>query len=544
MRHLGELAEILRKRPFAEKLKAITELKSIRTPEAASILITGLYDPDTRVRKAVSEALVFFGSISLSPLLSALKTTDRSIRRNIALILGEMAEKEPGLVPKIEEILINCLKDPDPIVKAQACENLGKMGSKRATPQILPLLTDVNFWVRSLACLVLGDLGLDEVKPLLERLSDVNHWVRASACEALGKLGAKAGVEKISEMSLLDESEVVRDSAIAALKTLGEVFLEPYKRVLRGANIQERLQAMAVLQKIGEPAVPFLLKLLESKEDEDLKSAVCATLGQIGDIRAVDPLINLLRSGNPDLQVSAINALVHLKTESVVRTLTNLLAAPDPALSDGAKITLEKMGEYPLPFLIPELTNYDPAVRRRICEILGNIGSEKATDALLKRLSDENPWVRATACEALGKIGDKRIIPYLLVALKDNFPLMRAKACEALGRLCTPYGLEGLIARLRDDDLLVKIAAIKALTEIGGERVKPVILEKLKDEDIEVRIAAIQSLFRLEAIETLPLLEKIAQPWPFSNEDPSVKEEAKRVAKRFKEIIARRRGKI
>lgn len=543
--------EILRKKPYPEKLRAIDELKGSQSPECASVLINGLYDPDTRVRKAVSEALISLGAIAFNSLISGLKTQDRTVRRNILLILEKVNENNPSLANKTEEILLNCLKDPDPVVKAQAAENLGKMKSKKAIPLLLSLLTDINFWVRSLAALVLGELGSvadastweKVVQSLIERLKDINPWVRRSAGESLGKLKAKEAVDKISELALTDPSDIVQDAMIDALKTIGTISLPPFQKTLAGPDIKERMKVMTILTKIGEIALPAILPLLAS-EDINLKTIACSILGQIGSPQAADYLIQLVSAEKGNIQILAMNALSQIKEEKVVKYLIDLLSHPDPAISDEAKKSLEKMGAYAVSFLLPELNNQNAQVRMKVCEVLGNIGTEKIAYALVKKISDENPWVRAAVCEALGKIGSKGITPYLIIALKDHSPLVRAKACEALGLLRVPHGIAELTARVKDDDLLVKISALKALTEIKGEDAKPIIIEALKDEDFEMRIAAIQALGQLEAIETLPLLEKIAQPWPLSRENDAVKEAAQQVIRKFKGVIAYRREKM
>ncbi len=551
MRTIGVLVEILRKKPYPEKLGAIEELKNIRTPEAASVLITGLYDPDSRIRSKVCEALAAMGEIAITPLTTALKTPDRQVRRHICQVLCGIVENYPAVQERVEGLLISCLKDPDPVVKTQACEKLDALKSKRAIPHIIPLLSDINSWVRSVACLVLGDLGLEDVEPLFERLEDIDHWVRRSACEALGKLGCKRAAEKLATLSLFDDSEIVRDAAVDALKAIGEIVVEPYKKALTSPNLSERLQAIDILQREGNIVVLPMIELLKSPEEE-LKMVACQILETIGDIRALEPLISLLGEARTNVRMQAINAIAKMREEKAVRLLISLLSHPDSNLADGASSCLEKMGEFAVPFLLEGKNNEDARVRMKICQILGNIASNKAIDSLTKSLRDESPWVRAAACEALGKIGERGIIPYIIIALKDNNYLVRAKACETLGRIRTPLAVGELIARLSDEDLLVKREALKALTTIGASfeaegllpKIKTAIISALKDTDVEVRVAAINSLSQLELIDTIDILEKIARPWPFSREDALVKSEARKVIKRFKAIIAYQRAHI
>jgi HEAT repeat protein len=68
--------------------------------------------------------------------------------------------------------------------------NLSQLGDKSVVPNLLPLLKDFDFEVRSSATLALGDLGSQFAVPyLLPLLKDDSHKVRQRAAEALKRLG-------------------------------------------------------------------------------------------------------------------------------------------------------------------------------------------------------------------------------------------------------------------------------------------------------------------------------------------------------------------
>jgi len=71
-------------------------------------------------------------------------------------------------------------------------------------------------------------------------------------------------------------------------------------------------------------------------------------------------------------------------------------------------------------------TDPDPQVRADAARSLGEVGDERAVDALLAALHDPEETVRAAAAAALGKIGDPRAIPALTNLLEGKHWLQRA----------------------------------------------------------------------------------------------------------------------
>lgn len=74
-------------------------------------------------------------------------------------------------------------------------------------------------------------------------------------------------------------------------------------------------------------------------------------------------------------------------------------------------------------------------MRESAAEALGQIGSDKAIDALITALNHENSSVRGRAAEALGQIGSSTCLEKLLQSAEPNliyrpdiFPLARSLA--------------------------------------------------------------------------------------------------------------------
>ena len=85
----------------------------------------------------------------------------------------------------------------------------------------------------------------------------------------------------------------------------------------------DRYYAAHLLGDLRDPAaVPILIPLLQ---DEEVNHIVPWALGQIGDNRAVGPLLAALDDADPSIRVLAIYALETLNAKDALPRLTSLL---------------------------------------------------------------------------------------------------------------------------------------------------------------------------------------------------------------------------
>ena len=94
---------------------------------------------------------------------------------------------------------------------------------------------------------------------------------------------------------------------------------------LRHRSLAVKLVAVEKLEKIGEPAVPYLVKALKDKNATMRKNAA-EILGTIKDVRAIAPLIALGNDQKLEVRMQAINSLVEIgpaATEPLVGALND-----------------------------------------------------------------------------------------------------------------------------------------------------------------------------------------------------------------------------
>ncbi len=230
---------------------------------------------------------------------------------------------------------------------------------------------------------------------------------------------------------------------------------------------------LRALVALGNVSIPPLLEALQSAKEQALEGIVEA-LGQIGDQRAIAPLVDLL-----------------VRTASEEDFFTVLASEP---LLHQIRQALVTLGTPAVQSLLPLLQHPAEKVRQAAATALAQIGDPRALDALILALNDTDWYVRQQAALGLGKIGDERAVEVLTHALGDRDPLVRRAATEALGNLAPEKSLQWLGRMLKDGENEVRLAAAQALSRLQDPAVADVLLNALDEKETEIRLLVIQTL--------------------------------------------------
>jgi HEAT repeat protein len=131
--------------------------------------------------------------------------------------------------------------------------------------------------------------------------------------------------------------------------------------------------------------------LLAFLGDPDHRHTAASALGELGDARAVKPLLLLLRAADVLARSNAATALADLKDPVSIPPLKEMAAGDQHEVA-----------------------------RAWAVEAVGRLGGSEETNFLVARLDDAHVMVRHAAALALGRLGDPSAIE----------PLERAKAAE------------------------------------------------------------------------------------------------------------------
>ena len=199
--------------------------------------------------------------------------------------------------------------------------------------------------------------------------------------------------------------------------------------------------------------VEIQIDLLKDKDWFRRKDAAI-TLGEMGDERAIAPLIAALRDQEWNVREASEDSLAQIGSPSV-----------EP--------------------LIKALREYQ--IRPYVIRVLGKIKDERVLDPLMVQLRNEE--FKDAATLALVEVG-LPAVERLMAVLNDKDKNVRKHAVLALGEIGIPEVVPALIDATRDEDWNVRMAAIAGLDKIGDERGKPAIKALVKDPDFAVQMRA------------------------------------------------------
>lgn len=145
-------------------------------------------------------------------------------------------------------------------------------------------------------------------------------------------------------------------------------------KALAHEDVNVALEVVGALAKIGDTAVGPLIEALRDEYWHTREMAAIA-LGEIGDPRAVGPLIQAVREG---------------------------------CVRSGAATALGQIGGAAVEPLIRALKDEDVGVRLIAASALGDTRDARAAEPLNQALKDEDGNVRRAARESLGKIRSKK----------------------------------------------------------------------------------------------------------------------------------------
>lgn len=239
----------------------------------------------------------------------------------------------------------------------------------------------------------------------------------------------------------------------------------------------DSLEQAATLNRQDQIDIGSLIEAIQNA-DEQVRSDATMALGQSGDKRAVEPLIELLKHHHdPNVRWSVIQALWRLGDQQALKPL---LAA---------------------------LKDKDSYVRRAAAYALGQLGDQRAIQPLLAAFRDESPGVRISASLALGEIGAAAVTPLLAFLEQEGH---HDEVEHALRAMNDPQAVEPLLAALKSENRRMRAYAAQFLMHFGSERVIEHLNQALADPDRDVRHYAQVALDVLRANQGAPAAQIIS----------------------------------
>jgi HEAT repeat protein len=375
--------------------------------------------------------------------------------------------------------------DQAPAAQAQLIQEIGQIGA--------PVIHKV---AQQLGEPVTSDVG-DALESADDRLS-------GAALRALPRMG-HAGAYTLAGR-LEDPDPRTRERALSALATttVPEPWYGEMLKLLADPDAEVRAAVTRLLprmkpDKVIAPALDRLTALSEKNDDASrrTRSELVRALGQLGDPRAVPPLMAILtdRKEPIGLREVAAQSLVWLGASDLEKTLMEMVSDPDQAgvLGECRPEDLQMVVPDPVPLYVTALTRAtDPQVIGSMTWKLGYLRDRRAVRPLIEVMNkywgDNRTYYEGLSAQAalnLGEIGDPAAVPALLQLVarerwtQKSFP---ERHVLALGRIGDQRARALLLRLLRESQpgTWRERALAVALGDLGEPAAIPALKEWLK----------------------------------------------------------------
>lgn len=281
--------------------------------ESLETLITELVHEEDWRRMRATAACFKGGPQAVDALIHALETGSPALRMEAAGMLARIKDPRGG-VP-----LVRLLGDQGEAVRRAGAIALEQMAGVLDTAAAAALVEELHGITDGQRHdLVVRLLGLipNAIEPLTTMLKHPDEVARTTAAAILEHL-----LDPRSADALMDAmgDPAIRDVAVRTLKKLAatreridRVFDELRSVEDSSQREEARMAAVIDLLTIGRPSVEVLIEYLRD-DDWVVREAAADLLGKIGDIRAVEPLIERLRvdqdTGVKELAVKSLGMI-------------------------------------------------------------------------------------------------------------------------------------------------------------------------------------------------------------------------------------------
>ncbi|MFX0095802.1 MAG: HEAT repeat domain-containing protein, partial [Candidatus Hodarchaeota archaeon] len=435
------------------------------------------------------------------------------------------------------------------VLKEQKIESLSEKGTKNLFVQkgATPKLSNQN--------------NFQLVELLANDFYNTNNY--QSLCEktvkALGTSADVRAVKPLGQILLDNKKEEIRIAAVRSLYKISPIdalvpFLDLLIKALGDDSFHVQFFGMKTLVRMDNLAFRRVLETLLRDKNPRARIAAAKVLGEMGDLRAIGPLLKCLKDDYYRLRRAIAWVLGDLKNKKAIKPLIKALTDERPEVKEAAAWSLGKLGSHrATKMLINTLKNKEEPqyVRGNAAEALGTIGDVRGLEPLLNALKDKNDWVRQASARGLGRLGDPRAVDSLIENLKNRNYLTREACAWSLGRLGCVRAVKPLVKAMIDSNDSVresatealktmgnlaigplsqilrgqngsihdKTSAARVLGEIGGEKVIEPLLEGLSTSIPQVRMTCSVALAKLGKPIIPVIISFLSQPKVEENED-------------------------
>jgi HEAT repeat protein len=229
-----------------------------------------------------------------------------------------------------------------------------------------------------------------------------------------------------------------------------------------------------------------LIKALSYKKDLNIRVRAAAALGELGDRRALEPLVEVLQEVPPALATfSGFDQL----TKAVVSALGQLR---DPRAVTALNWVMERWNA-------SKPYSEDVYIRKATIKALAAIATPEAIASIVRALRDPDVGVCIAASEELGRLRWQPVddqTRQVIEALQIR-TLVQQHRWDEIGDRHTLLPLEFWVEKLGSGDVETRRYAAQVLGELKAREALEPLLRRLNDSDVSVVIEVVATLGRI-----------------------------------------------
>jgi len=238
--------------------QAASALSWIGSAEAINSLVKLLRHPSIQVQSAVAKALGRASLPAVSPLVETLKRSDNMVKVHAAHSLGQISS------PLAVTTLIEALGNESRAVRLEVAWALGQIKSPLSANALANLLTENDISVQSQAVQALKNIGVPAIIPVAKMLNTTSSHTRSVAARTLGQIGMEEVVPLLARVLREDEYAYVRCDAALALGEIGSHDAVFYlSQAIKDSDRSVRSAVLRALVQINSPEAKEILHLVK-----------------------------------------------------------------------------------------------------------------------------------------------------------------------------------------------------------------------------------------------------------------------------------------
>jgi HEAT repeat protein len=197
-------------------------------------------------------------------------------------------------------------------------------------------------------------------------------------------------------------------------------------------SASERWTVLWILQRIGSPAVPYLIDALKRPESLVVQR-VCGALGDLKDTTAVNPLTDVATHSRWQVREQAVGALGKIGDQRGGEAVMLALNDPIGEVRKAAVVSCGQLSiEGSIAQLIHALGDDFYGARLGVVDALLKMDTAQVIAALADSLNSENGLVGNLGCYILGELGTDEALGLLMLQTGSNDADRRAHAAMAI----------------------------------------------------------------------------------------------------------------